>query len=85
MSKDSFIFYRSFYEGTKILPDKKRLKIYEMIIELGLNDNKIEEKDDLINSLFVLIEPQIKSNTKRYEDGKKGGRPRKSEEEQKEK
>ncbi len=80
--KDSFIFYRSFYEAIKILPDKKKLEIYEMIIELGLNFNKVESKDNLIKSLFTLIEPQIASNNKRYEDGKKGGRPRKIEEKQ---
>jgi len=80
MSKDSFIFYRSFYEATKILPDKKRLKIYEMIIELGLNDKKIEENDNLIKSLFTLIEPQISANNERYENGKKGGRPKKNKE-----
>ena len=76
--RDSFIFYRSFYEATKILPAKKRLKIYEMIIELGLNCKKIEEKDELIKSLFTLIEPQIVSNNKKYESGKRGGRPRKT-------
>lgn len=74
--RDSFIFYRSFYEATKILPDKKRLKIYEMIIELGLNNHKIEEKDELIKSLFTLIEPQITANNDRYNNGKKGGAPK---------
>ena len=76
--KQSFIFYRSFYEAIRDLPDKKRLKIYEMIIELGLNNVKIDEKDATIKSLFALIEPVLTSNYRKYENGQKGGRPRKT-------
>ena len=75
--KDSFIFYRSFYEASLILDDTSRLKFYDMIFQLGLNSLKVDEQDELVKSLFLLAEPVIEANNKRYEDGKKGGRPKK--------
>jgi len=74
--KDSFIFYRSFYESAKdILSDNDRLKLYEMIFELGLNNLETTEQDKMVRGVFKLIEPQIKANNRRYENGKKGGAP----------
>lgn len=73
--KDSFIFYRSFYEAIDALPEDKQLVLFRMICELGLNNLEITEQDKMIKAMFTLIEPQIKANNRRYENGKKGGRP----------
>lgn len=40
--KDSFVFYRSFYEAIKLLNDEQRLKLYEAIFEYALNDIEAE-------------------------------------------
>lgn len=74
--KESFIFYRSFYEAIESLPDKDRLAIYDALCRLGLNqtDTKL---DGIAECLFTLIRPQINANTKKWSDGKKGGRPKK--------
>lgn len=36
IQKDSFIFYRSFYEAIKELPKENQLNIYNAILELSL-------------------------------------------------
>ena len=74
--KESFVFYASFYEALQDLKDKDRLKIYDAICELALN-NKETKMTGLTKTIFTLIKPQILANQKRYENGKKGGRPRK--------
>ena len=68
--KESFVFYRSFYEAMQDLEDKDRLKMYDTICELALNDNEIK-LSGIAKTLFTLIKPQILANTKRYENGKK--------------
>ena len=74
--RDSFIFYRSFFETIKKIPKKDRLQLVEAICNYALND-----EEDLLSSLnaaiFEMVKPQIDANTKRYENGKKGGRPKK--------
>lgn len=74
--KESFVFYRSFYEALQDLKDKDRLKVYDAICELAMN-NKETELTGMSKTIFTLIKPQILANTKRYENGKKGGRPKK--------
>lgn len=73
--KDSFVFYRSFYEAINDLPDKEQIKVYKAICELSLNFKEVELKG-LGSTIFKLIKPQIEANNKRYENGKKGGAPK---------
>ncbi len=80
--KDSFVFYRSFYESIKGLDKDIQLEIYNAISEYSLND-RILELSPIANAIFILIKPNIDNATKRYnasvENGKKGGRPKKNE------
>ena len=71
-TRDSFIFYRSFYETISDLDDKQQLQIYKAIAELSLNDNLIA-LEGISKTIFRLIEPQLKANKKRYLNGLKGG------------
>ena len=68
--KESFIFYRSFFEALQDLKDKERLKVYDAICNLALNEIDTEFKG-LSKTIFTLIRPQILSNTKKYKDGQK--------------
>ena len=80
--KDSFVFYKSFYDAIHKLPNKElKADIFEAICELALNENNIELDDSVGQIIMDLIRPQILANNKRYVDGKKGGRPRKNNEE----
>ena len=75
--KESFIFYASFYKAIEELDEKKQLKLYKSIMKLALENEENEKLTGIEKAIFELIKPQILANNKRYEDGQKGGRPRK--------
>jgi len=70
MNRDSTIFYRSFYEAIKELPEANQLEIYNAIFEHSLNLKK-PNLTGLSKTIYTLIEPQIEANLKRYENGNK--------------
>ena len=76
--RNSFIFYRSFYEAIKDLPRDIQGEIYTAIMEYSLYGNETDNLKPIARSVFTLIKPQIDINNKRFENGSKGGRPKKS-------
>lgn len=83
--RDSFVFYRSFYDAIKGLPRDIQGEIYTAIMEYGLYGKETENLKPIAQSIFTLIQPQIEANNKRFENGKKGaeygvrgGRPKKN-------
>lgn len=75
MERDSFIFYRSFWEALRQCPDDVRLQLYDAIADFALNFKKPDKLDGVAAIVFPLIEPQISANNKRYVNGLKGGAP----------
>lgn len=72
----NLIFYGSYYEAIKELPDEEQGKVYKAVINYAMT--KIEpELSGLPKAIFVLIKPTIDASIKNYENGKKGGRPSK--------
>jgi hypothetical protein len=81
--KESFVFYRSFIEAIRTLPETDQLKVFNSIADFAL-DQKEPELEGTIKGFWMLIKPNIEANNKRYENGKKGaehgekgGRPKK--------
>lgn len=72
--RDSFIFYRSFYEAINDLDDKNRLMLHDAISKYSLDFTE-PELNGIANTLWKLIKPQLDANNKRFLDGNKGGRP----------
>ena len=72
--RESFIFYKSFYDSMKELDPKDQAKIYEAIFKYQFENKKIE-LTGIPKVIFTLILPQLEANNKRYENGKKGGAP----------
>jgi hypothetical protein len=67
--RDTTIFYRSFFEAIKDLPEQNQLEVYNAIFEYSLNF--IEPNlTGLSSTIFRLIKPQIEANNKRFENGK---------------
>ena len=59
-----------------MLPRDVQGEIYTAIMEYGLYGNETEQLKPIARSIFSLIKPQLDANNKRYENGRKGGRPR---------
>lgn len=86
--RDGFVFYRSFAEALNSIGDPTiELNLYRAIVEYGLNGTR-PNLSGVESAIFTLITPQIDANQRRYENGKRGGRPKanhkESEEEPKE-
>lgn len=74
--RDSVVFYRSFYEAIKDLPPDQFKESVKAIMEYGL-DGVEPNTTGIEKTIYLLTKPQIDANNRRYENGKKGGRPAK--------
>ena len=73
--RDSFVFYRSFYEAVEDLDIETQWKIFKSIIEYGL-DGVLPDLDGVARAVFLMAKPQLDANYRRYLNGKKGGAPK---------
>ena len=87
--KDSFVFYRSFYEALQEVPKKYRSEVYEACFTYVFESRELP-LSGVPRALWTLIRPQLDASQKRYENSKKGaeygklgGRPRKTKGEKK--
>lgn len=80
--RDSFVFFKSFYESIKNLEDKYQLELYNAICEYSLYGTEPVGLSPIATALFTLMKPNIDNSTRRYDanvsNGKKGGRPKKN-------
>lgn len=76
MTRDSFVFYRSFFEAIDELSAKEQAKTYRAIINYALNEEDEEELAGIPKMIYSMAKPLIEANNKKYRDGKKGGRPK---------
>ena len=74
-TKESFVFYRSFFESISLLPEDDQLGIFKAICEMALNETKVE-LDGMQLAIYKLVEPQLLANNRRYKNACKGGRPK---------
>ena len=86
MERDSFVFYRSFYEAILEIQDKAlRMDCFDAIVMYALYGVEPKEGSEIVQMVFKLVKPQIDANNRKYENGKKGaefgklgGRPKKA-------
>lgn len=69
-NRDSFIFYRSFYEAIAELPKENQLELFLAISEFSLNF-KEPKLSGLSKTIWILIKPQLEANIKKFHNGKK--------------
>ena len=74
IKRDSFVFYRSFFEAICEAPDDVRLQTYEAIVLYALDGVQPDLKG-WAKSIFKMAKPQIDANTNKYINGCKGGAP----------
>lgn len=76
--RDGYVFYRSFAEALEDLDDKTFRQVVTDMTWYAL-DGREPEGTGIASAVFKLIKPQIDANNRRYENGRKGGRPKKEE------
>ena len=81
--RDSFIFYRSFFEAINNLDYENQGKIYHAICSYNFDQNE-PEFSGICQTVWILIKPQLDANIKRFHNGNKQKRS-KSEANQKQK
>lgn len=74
MERNSFVFYRSFYEALADLKDKDRYACIDAICRYALYGEEPEAKG-VVSMVLKLTQPSIDRNNDRYLNGMKGGRP----------
>lgn len=74
MERESFVFYRSFYDAIIDLPKDIQIEVLTAIIEYALFGRLPREQKPFAKAIFTLVRPNIDVNNIRYENGKKGGR-----------
>ena len=77
--RESMIIYRSFYDAIKELEPTHQAEVWKAVFGYGLNKKDINLKG-LPATIFTLIKPQLDANIRKYENGSKGGRPKKQKE-----
>jgi len=76
MARDSVVFYRSFYEAVKELDEADQIKVYNALFAYAL-DGEDPELSGVPAAIFKLMRPSVDSNNQKFENGSKGGRPKK--------
>ena len=76
MQRDSFIFYKSWWDAVGLLPGEVRGEVLTAIIEYGLLGETNSPRGNTTKAILELIKPQIEANNAKYDNGRKGGRPR---------
>lgn len=77
MGRDVVLFYKSFADAADCLSNAQRLKFYDAIFKYAFYGEEILEDKSAARALFIQAKIQIDKNNQRYENGKKGGRPKK--------
>ena len=75
--RESFVFYRSFNEAIKGLPDELQIVLFRAVVDYGLDrlepDFSGVKMQPFVEAMFALIRPQLDANHKRFLNGCKGG------------
>lgn len=80
MEKNSFLFYRSFYDAVRDLPNEQFANSVKGILAYAFEGIEYNGSDHIARVVYMLIKPIIDANNQRWENGKKGGRPKKQSE-----
>ena len=75
IKRESFIFYRSFFEALTGMDKKSQADCLMAIADYALNGTEPTMTPE-VRMFFTLVKPQLDANNKRYENGTKGGRPK---------
>ena len=76
--RESFVFYRSFYDSISRCPDEVQIVLLRAVINYGLDgvvpDFSGAPYQQFVEAIFAGIRPQLDANLKRYLNGCEGGK-----------
>ena len=72
--RESFVFYRSFFDAISDLDTDQQAEAYNAIFRYAFTG---EEPDTagVVSAVFKLVKPQIDANNRKRDNGSRGGRP----------
>ena len=73
--RDSFVFYRSFFECIEEAEPESQTRLYRAIADYALNHTEPKNLKGLEKGMWIVIKPQLDANLKKYVNGCKGGAP----------
>lgn len=76
--RNSFVFYGSWWEAIKNLPRDVQGDVLTAIIEYGLTGVTTGQLKPIAKAMLAMAKTQIDINNQRFENGKKGGRKKTS-------
>ena len=74
MNRESMVFYESFYKAIKKLPPEQFKDCMQAVLEYAFYGKEVDD-DGVSYVFFSMAKPQIDANNRKFENGKKGGRP----------
>ncbi len=72
-NSESFVFYKSFWEALKELPDEMRLHVLDAVTDYAFTKKVPETLTSFESAVFKLIRPQIDASNKRREQSIENG------------
>lgn len=76
--KKGYVMYRSFIKAIRGLDADDFKECVLAVSDYALDGIEYEGDNSIVNMFMELVKPQIDANNSRYENGKKGGRPKKA-------
>lgn len=76
--RDSFTFFRSFYEAIEHLNVNEKLEVLEAIIRYALFDEEKDNQNPIARAVLTMAKPNIDASNKKRDIGKTGGSRTKS-------
>ena len=77
MKREWFVFYRSFFEAAEDLSDEDRIEFYDKVIMYGIEWELPDmSEQNITNTLFKLVKPQLDANNKKFYNWSTGWRPK---------
>ena len=78
MERNGFVFFLEYYQSIKELPKNQQLAALWAVIEKGLFDADPVKLPPSARAMWVFLAPRMEAYATRYENGRSGGRPRKT-------
>ena len=75
-NRDSCVFYASWLDAVETMPEAVHGEALIAVLRYALRGETTEKQGAMTKLLMAMVKPQIEANIARWENGRKGGRPK---------